>query len=105
MRDWPREIFIELDVNARIRYCRSEHPPPIEYAVMLEVLVDGKWSTIAVWDNADAFDEHHEHRYTRSEGKQPATKLLFSSTNEAMAGAVRKAAYGWQVILRDWNES
>ena len=36
MRDWPREIFMELDLMVRIRYCRSEHPPPIEYAVVLE---------------------------------------------------------------------
>jgi hypothetical protein len=105
MRDWPREIFIDLDVAARIRYCRSEHPPPIEYAVILEVLVDGRWSTIAVWDNAEAFDEHHEHRYTRSEGKQVPTKLVFSSTNEAMATAVGKAVSDWQAILSDWNES
>ena len=105
MRHWPREIFIELDLMVRIRYCRSEHPPPIEYAVMLETLIDGEWTTIALWDNADAPDEHHEHRYTRSEGKHEPAMLDFETTNEAMAAAIRKAATDWQIILKDWNES
>ena len=105
MRDWPREIFIELDLTVRLRYCRSDHPPPIEYAVMLEALIDGEWTTIALWDNADALDEHHEHRYTQSEGKQEPAMLEFGTTNEAMAAAIRKAATDWQIILKDWHES
>lgn len=39
----------------------------------------------APWDNADAIDEHHEHEYTRSGGKQPPTLLDFGSEKEAMA--------------------
>jgi hypothetical protein len=85
MRDWPREIFIDLDMTVHIRYRRSEHPPPIEYAVMLEVLIDGEWHTIALWTTLSAVDEHHEHRSTRPEGKQAPTKLAFPSTNDAMA--------------------
>jgi hypothetical protein len=95
-RDWDRsevntiidacrvgnvEVFIELEPTVRIR--RSEHPPPIEYAVTLEVLTDGMWTTIALWDNADARDEHHHHRYTRTEGKQEPAKLGFATTSEA----------------------
>lgn len=105
MRDWPREIFIDLDLAVRIRYCRSEHAQPIEYAVTLEILVDGKWTTIALWDNADAVDEHHEHRYTRREGKQEAAKLGFATTNEAMASAISKAATCWEALRQAWNES
>ncbi len=105
MRNWPREVFIELDVAVRIHYCRSEHPPPIEYAVMLETLIDARWTTIALWDNADAFKEHHEHRYTRSQGKQEPTELEFPTTNEAMSTAIRRAATEWQAILKDWSES
>src|SRR5260370_17272341 len=104
MRDWPREIFIEIGPTVRIRYCRSEHPPPIEYAVMLETLIDDEWTTIALWDNADALDEHHEHRYTRSEGKQEPAMLEFATTNEAMATAIRKAVTHWQAILNNSNE-
>jgi hypothetical protein len=105
MRDWPREVFIELDLSVRIRYCRSEHPPPIEYAVMLEVMTDGDWTTIGLWDNADASGQHHEHRYTRSEGKQDPAMLEFATTNGAVASAIRKAATDWQAILKAWNES
>lgn len=72
---------------------------------MLETLIDSEWTTIALWDNADALDEHHEHRYTRSQGKQEPAMLEFATTNQAMAAAVRKAATDWQIILTDWNES
>lgn len=96
---------MELDLMVRIRYCRSEHPPPIEYAVVLETLIEGEWTTIALWDNADALDEHHEHRYTRLEGKQEPAMLEFATTNDAMAAAIGKALTEWQAILEDWNES
>jgi hypothetical protein len=105
MRDWPREVFLDLDLTARIRYCRSEHHAEIEYAVMLEVLIDGNWVTVRLWDNADALDEHHEHRYTRSEGKQSPAKLEFATTNDAMAAAIRKAATEWRSLLKEWSES
>jgi hypothetical protein len=105
MRNWPREIFVDLDLVVRLRYCQSEPPPPLEYAVMLEVFVDGSWATIALWDNADASDEHHEHEYTRKDGKQPAKTLAFNATNDAMAAAIRKATTQWQAILKTWSES
>lgn len=82
---------------------RSEHPPPIEYAVTLEALIEGKWTTVALWDNADACNEHHEHRYTRSEGKQAPMKLMLPTTNEAMVAAIRSAATDWQAILKAWR--
>lgn len=97
-----REIFIDIEPEIRVRYRRSEPPPPIAYAITLEVLVDGRWSAIRLWDNAHALDEHHEHEYTRAEGKQPPKTLHFASINEAMADAIRKATSEWQAILRTW---
>jgi hypothetical protein len=67
--------------------------------------VEGHWTTIALWDNADAVDEHHEHRYTRSEGKQAPRRLEFASMNEAMGAAIRKAAWDCEAIVMERNES
>ncbi len=67
----------------------------------------GKWTTIALWDNADAFDEHHEHHeheYTQTKGKQPPTVLPLASVNEATAAAIRKATTQWRAILTTWSE-
>jgi hypothetical protein len=98
-----REIFIDLEPDVRIRYRRSEPPPPVRYAIMLEVLGKGGWTVVRLWDNADAIDEHHEHDYTRAEGKHPPTVLPFGSANEAMAAAIRKAGTEWPAIVRRWR--
>lgn len=103
MGQWEREVFIDLEPDVRIRYCRSESPPPVSYAITLEVFVDGRWTIVRLWDNADAIDEHHEHEYTRAEGKQPPTVLPFSSVNEAMAAAIRRARTEWRTIVRRWR--
>lgn len=75
----------------------------MSYAITLEIFVDGRWTTVRLWDNADAIDEHHEHEYTRAEGKQAPTVLPFGSVNEAMAAAIRKAGTQWQAIVRRWR--
>jgi hypothetical protein len=103
MPDLSREAFIDVEPRVRVRFLRSEPPPPFNYAITLEVLAAGRWGTIRLWDNAHALDEHHEHEYTRGEGKQPPMKLEFSSTNEAMAAAIRKATTEWQTILSRWE--
>jgi hypothetical protein len=99
-----REVFIDLEPGARIRFRRSEAPPPISYAITLEVLEDAEWTTVRLWDNADDVDEHHEHAYTRSEGKESPTILEFKSVNDAMAAAIRKAKAEAAEIVRRWKE-
>jgi len=101
--EWEREIFIDVEPGLRIRYCRSESPPPVRYAITLELLVDNAWTTIRLWDNADAVDEHHEHEYTRIEGKQPPARWPRRSVNEAMAAAITKARTDWTAIVRRWR--
>lgn len=98
-----REVFIDIEPNVRVRYRRSEPPPPLEYAVTLEVEIEGQWTTIRLWDNADDVDLHHEHEYTRNQGKQPAVVQDAPSINDAMAAAIRKATSEWQAILTRWN--
>ena len=100
-----REIFIDVEPDIRIRYRRSEPPPPVSYAIVLESLEDGEWTTVRLWDNADVVDEHHAHEYTRAGGKQTPDILDFSSSNEAMAAAIRKAKTEAPAIVRQWRES
>jgi len=69
MTEWPREIFIDITAYVRIRYGRSERLP-FRYAVVLEARIEDIWTTIHLWDNAHGVEEHHEHEYTRSEGKR-----------------------------------
>jgi hypothetical protein len=64
-----------------------------------------EWTTVRLWDNADVVDEHHEHEYTRAGGKQAPDILEFSSSNEAMAAAIRKAKTETPAIVRQWRES
>jgi hypothetical protein len=102
MTEWDREIFIDIELDVRIRYCRTDHPP-VRYAVMLEVSTPAGWTTARLWDNAHSADDHHEHGYTREEGKQAAVTRSFASVNEAMAAAIRKATNEWQAILEGWR--
>jgi hypothetical protein len=100
-----REIFIDVERDTRIRYRRSEPPPPVSYAITLEIHEDGEWTTVRLWDNADAVDEHHEHEYARASGKQAPAVLDFSSPNEAMAAAIKKGKTDAPGIVRQWRES
>jgi hypothetical protein len=63
-----REVLDELAPCVRVRYRRSEAPPPYTYAITLEVEEDGVWRTVRLWDNADDVDEHHVHRPTKKPG-------------------------------------
>ena len=100
-----REIFIDVEPDIRIRYRRSEPPPPVSYAIVLESLEDREWTTVRLWDNADGVDEHHEHEYTRVGGKKAPAILEFNSSNEAMAAAIRTAKAEAPGIVRQWQES
>jgi hypothetical protein len=100
-----REVFIDLEPGRRIRFRRSEPPPPVSYAITLETLEDAEWTTVCLWDNADDVDDHHEHAYTREGGKQPPTILDFKSSNDAMALAIRRAKAEAPEIVRRWMES
>lgn len=104
VRDWPRELFIDLQPGVRIRYCRSEHHQrPVLYAITPEVLRAGEWLTVCLWDNADDPSEHHEHKYNRASGKQPARLLHYRSSNEAMSAAITAAGSNWQQIIARWE--
>lgn len=100
-----REIFIDLESDLRIRFTRSEPPPPVIYAITLEAERDGVWHTIRLWDNAHDSDEHHEHPYTRTDGKQPPTILPYTTINQAMAEAIKEARLKGHEILAQWEKT
>jgi hypothetical protein len=100
-----REVFIDLEPGLRIRFRRSQAPPPVSYAITLESFEQGRWTAVRLWDNADGIEEHHEHRYTRKGGKQAPTVHEFASANEAMATAIGKAKMEAEEIVRQWRTS
>lgn len=77
----------------------------MSYAIVLESLEDGEWTVVRLWDNADVVDGHHEHEYTPAGGKQGPAILEFSSSNEAMVAAIRKAKTKAPEIVRQWRVS
>lgn len=100
-----REVLSELGSSVRVRYRRSEAPPPYTYAITLGIEEGGAWQTVRLWDNADEVHEHHVHRYTRQEGKQSPMILEFDSINEAMAVANDEARRRTEEIVRQWRQS
>ncbi len=105
MTDLFREAFIDLRPDLRIRFRRSPPPPPVSYAITLEALDGGKWSTVRLWDNADGVDLHHEHPHTRDDGKQPPIFHDFATPNDAMAAAIEKAKRSAEAFMREWQSS
>lgn len=100
-----REAFIDIQPDLRIRFRRSEPPPPLSYAITLELFEGGRWSTVRLWDNADGLDLHHEHPHTRSDGKLPPLIHDFATPNAAMAAAIEKAKQCAGTIVREWRVS
>jgi hypothetical protein len=68
---YEQAVDIGLADGVIIRYSWSGRPIA-RYAVVLLVLVDGVWEEVRLYDNH--LDDHHMHRYTRSQGKQPPSR-------------------------------
>jgi hypothetical protein len=102
-----REVIYETDEPfIRVRYRRSEAPPPYTYAVTVETEErEGLWTTVRLWDNADDVHEHHVHEYTREEGKQKPLIRAFDSINQAIATAIAEARENPSEVVRQWQES
>lgn len=98
-------VYAQSEPGVRIRYRRSEPPPPYTYAVTVEVKEKGVWQTVRLWDNADDVHEHHVHEYTRIEGKQKPEIREYSSINEAMAVANSEARNRTKEIVSQWRKS
>jgi len=77
---YEKTAFIPLEPGVPIRY-QSDRGREPRYAVLLEAEVEAHWTTIRCWDNADAVDEHHMHRYTRQAGKDVASRYSYGTCN------------------------
>lgn len=100
----PREVLQKIAPGVRVRYLRSEPPPPYTYAVTVEAEESGVWQTVRLWDNADDVHEHHMHQYSRQGEKEEPMILKFNSINEAMAAAKEEARLSAVEIVRQWRE-
>jgi hypothetical protein len=101
-----REVVFEKEAGIRVRWCRSQAPPPVTYAVTVEAKEEEDiWTTVRLWANADDVHEHHVHEYTREEGKQKPMIRSFNSINEAMAVAIAEARGNAASIVNKWRQS
>jgi hypothetical protein len=77
----------------------SEHP--IEYAIVLLALRDGRWRTVRTFDNAHDPSEHHEHAYIGLEKQSPT--VTCGPVNDAMHAAELKLLREWRDIVHGWE--
>lgn len=97
-KDRRRRRFVARDVQI-VTERTSAHP--VEYAVVLLVLRDGRWQTVRTFDNAHDPTEHHEHRYVGDEKQPPA--VTHGPVNEAMHAAEVKLLGAWSDIVHEWE--
>jgi hypothetical protein len=98
----PYEHTVEWAIadGVAVRFSRSGRPIG-RYAVLLLVEIDGDWQEVRVFDNH--LDHHHMHRYTRTEGKQPAETFHPGPTNAAIAAAIEHLKNHWEAIIQPWR--
>jgi hypothetical protein len=88
-----------LDVDVRV-HVEREGRPLRQYAVMLQVMRDGHWATIRLYDNAHG--QHEMHRYRLNE-KQPAETFHHGEPREACPAAILELKDQWQAIVEGWE--
>ena len=57
----------------------------MSYAIVLEILEDGEWTTVRLWDNADAVDERSGDRETMA-GVMSHDANIDPATERVLAG-------------------
>jgi hypothetical protein len=98
----PYEQTVDFDIadGVRVRFSRSGRPIA-RYAVVLLVLADDVWEEVRLFDNH--LDDHHMHRYTSLEGKQPAETFHPGPVNAAIAAAIAHLKAHWEAIIESWR--
>lgn len=95
-REWSKG----LDPESRIAVS-TEGRPPVRYVVRLEILIDGSWRTIHLFDNAHGV--HDEHSYV-GDIKQPAREFFAGAPTEALPAAIGLLDGNGPAIIRRWKE-
>jgi len=97
---YEQAVDIGLADGVVIRYSWSGRPI-VRYAVVLLVLVDDVWEEVRLFDNH--LDDHHMHRYTRSQGKQPPETFHPGPTNAAIPAAIEHLKANSEAIIESWR--
>lgn len=97
LRVEPFDLWLDVDVRI---FVEREGQPLERYAVMLQVLRDGAWCTIRLFDNAHG--AHDMHRYRRSD-KQGAEQFFDGEPREALPAAIMHLKRHWQAIVETWE--
>jgi hypothetical protein len=97
-----RERYWPLAAGVRLYYQRSS-AHPVEYAITLRVLRDGRWQTIHLFDNSHGVEQHHEHRYVGSCKQAPV--VSHGAVNTAMNAAMEKLHTIWPEIVDAWERT
>jgi len=99
-KDRTRRRFLTSDVQLVVERS-SEHP--VEYAIVLLALWDGRWRTVRTFDNAHDPSEHHEHTYVGQEKQAPT--VTYGPVNDAMYAAELKLLRDWRDIVQAWEHT
>jgi hypothetical protein len=97
-KDRTRRRFLASDVQLVVERS-SDHP--IEDAIVLLVLRDGRWRTVRTFDNTHGPSEHHEHTYVGPEKQSPT--VTHGPVNDAMYAAELKLLRDWRDIVHGWD--
>jgi hypothetical protein len=98
---FDREFDIPLDrADARI-LLRTGGRPVGAYAVLLQLEVGGRWTTIRLIDNH--LDEHHMHRYDGPSKRQPGERFAIGKINEVLPKAIEHLAAAANSIIDSWK--
>lgn len=77
-----------------------EGRPMERYAVMLQLLEDGTWRTVLLFDNAHG--THDIHEYTRFR-KRRARPFIDGSARVVVPAAIQYLDEHWEELIRRWK--
>lgn len=91
--DASRGIALKISFATRRRQV-------IDYAVVLTAQVDGRVRTVRVYDGAHGRNELH--RFTRTQGKQPAELFHAGTLGEGMRAAIGDCHANYDRMVEVW---
>jgi hypothetical protein len=98
---FDREFVIPLErPDARV-LVRTGGRPATVYAVLLQLRVRGRWTTIRLIDNH--LDEHHMHRYDGSNKLQPGESFADGRIEEVLPKAIKHLVGSANSIIESWK--
>lgn len=75
--------------------------PLREYAAMLQLEIDGRWTTIRLIDNH--LDEHHMHRYDGPNKQQSGERFATGEPRVVLPQAIRHLLEGADATISSWK--